>query len=786
MSYLEYPKQLLQTDEKNQIREINNYLIRLVDQLNHNYGSEGADALFDRVMKYASNTGNGNGALAGITPSQKDKYLNTFNNLKDLIISSAKEVYSSETEPIVQRFERSYTAISDKFGALDVLLDTEIEQSADGLKIVSKKLEGIVTETNNIKDMIKGYAGYIKMGWVDERNNKWGLDIGQVLDSFEISKSDNSTVSFSKYNKFFIRITPDKLSFYRDTEELCYMSENELYFPKANIVGGTIEIGDDGNGKYAFTVNNDGVIKATAGKIGGWSISGEAAWKPADEFWNNALYCSYKSSDSTEGYIAFVRKSTGLNSQGNYGKVFGVRQMNINPGTNKVYDFNAQNWNDNSQYNFYVQTDGKLYARNAVITGEITATSLTLKNIKIPYSSLSGTPEIPEMPDVSGFISKGGVVGSTPSEGATGFKVSKAGLLEASNAIIYGRIYASSGTIGGWDIEDRYLQSTTAAGWRVRIMNAANTSDESRIIYCTDISNGEDNAVDTFYVRRNGQLYASNATITGKITASSGNIAGWTISTNALTYKKTSTLSFGDNDTAFINPSGSGSYTLGGQTKSGWVLGIGSSFGVTKNGIVAAAAMTVSSMYTSNNLYVGDNICLNVTRTGQINSAETGYPIVLQWLNSAVHIGVNTKQLKLRGTEVYVNDGNFSIDIGNSYVIKNGNNNIAVMRYLSDGSGAFIRIGSSSYQTMIRGTKVRVNEDLEVGGTYGLKMPASGGTYKTFLRYYNNQVALGVSAEELRIYASRIYIPDWSADLKSTLDSFEARLKALEPDISNK
>ena len=54
-----------------------------------------------------------------------------------------------------------------------------------------------------------------------------------------------------------------------------------------------------------------------------------------------------------------------------------------------------------------------------------------------------------------------GVIGSEPSSGATGFKVSTAGLLQASNAVIYGTVYASSGTIGNWTIDGGNLKYGT-------------------------------------------------------------------------------------------------------------------------------------------------------------------------------------------------------------------------------------------------------------------------------------------------------------------------------------
>ena len=59
------------------------------------------------------------------------------------------------------------------------------------------------------------------------------------------------------------------------------------------------------------------------------------------------------------------------------------------------------------------------------------------------------------------YIAKDGTVGSTPSNGSTGFKVSSKGLLTASNAVIYGTVYSSAGEIGGWKIYDHLLRKET-------------------------------------------------------------------------------------------------------------------------------------------------------------------------------------------------------------------------------------------------------------------------------------------------------------------------------------
>lgn len=72
------------------------------------------------------------------------------------------------------------------------------------------------------------------------------------------------------------------------------------------------------------------------------------------------------------------------------------------------------------------------------------------------YSDLSGAP------DLQGYVSKDGVIGSQPSAGATGFVVSSAGLLQASNVVVYGTIYATAGTIGGFTLSGGSLVSTYA------------------------------------------------------------------------------------------------------------------------------------------------------------------------------------------------------------------------------------------------------------------------------------------------------------------------------------
>lgn len=87
-----------------------------------------------------------------------------------------------------------------------------------------------------------------------------------------------------------------------------------------------------------------------------------------------------------------------------------------------------------------VNLKGTVYATGGSFTGDIVANSLTLgSNVTIPEGNVAGS---------SSYIKKDVTLGYV-SQGYDGFQVSSNGLLKASNAIIYGTVYASSGSFSG-------------------------------------------------------------------------------------------------------------------------------------------------------------------------------------------------------------------------------------------------------------------------------------------------------------------------------------------------
>ena len=140
------------------------------------------------------------------------------------------------------------------------------------------------------------------------------------------------------------------------------------------------------------------------------------------------------------------------------------------------------------------------------------------------------------------------------------FKI--AGDVYANNGVFNGDIYAKGGTIAGWKIEDtRIRTANNELGSEGSMWLSSNGTGPSQNLPQTGnkVSIGDSEALNTwcigigknFGVTKDGTLYAKNAKIKGSITSSTisggsisgatitateGNIGGWKITENSLTY----------------------------------------------------------------------------------------------------------------------------------------------------------------------------------------------------------------------------------------------------------
>lgn len=245
-----------------------------------------------------------------------------------------------------------------------------------------------------------------------------------------------------------------------------------------------------------------GNITATTGTIGGFTANGTTLYK--DTTLSNKTYRAFMQATATPAATT---------------QAFGVRN---------VTDSDPQ---------FYVQYNGKLFAKNAEITGTVTTSDLTatgghIGSWDIGTSLLSTTATVSnveytsfmQVPNGSSVVNVFGVKAGT----AYPFRVTYDGNLYTE------KLNASGGTVGGWTIGSSTLYGETLAydtsgGAIVRnnYRTFIQIPDGTNSVNSFGIYNETDN-VYPFRVTYAGDLYTSRLNATG------GNIGGWTIGTNLL------------------------------------------------------------------------------------------------------------------------------------------------------------------------------------------------------------------------------------------------------------
>ena len=271
-------------------------------------------------------------------------------------------------------------------------------------------------------------------------------------------------------------------------------------------------LGTDGK-IYATNVDINGKITASSGLIGAWSID------------SNSIYSGTKGESSSE--------------------------FTSSPGSITLWSEGAIT----SRY-FRISTDGVMIASNVDVSGKITASSGSIGGWVVDSSSIySGVKSL----DNSSFtLSDGSItIWGSGAISSRYFRLGVDGKIYASNVDISGKIVASSGLIGSWSIDSNSIYSGTKA-----LDNGSNTIDDGSI---TIWGSG---AISSRYFRLgiDGKIYASNVDISGKISATSGVIGGWTINELSISGGNTIINSIGSitNGTSWtLNSDGSSSFAGG-------------------------------------------------------------------------------------------------------------------------------------------------------------------------------------------------------------------------------
>lgn len=158
-----------------------------------------------------------------------------------------------------------------------------------------------------------------------------------------------------------------------------------------------------------------------------------------------------------------------------------------------------------------------------------------------------------------------------------------------------GYLYSTSGSIAGWALNTTHIGNN--ATLNSATVGMASSSNATYSFW----AGGAYNATPNFSVTPAGVLKATEVDVTGKITASTGSIGGWTIDTNILYYNSNSP----SNSSLILTPSGKSSTISIGGSPSGtskiWAFTIKNKFGVTTAGDLYANSANITGTITATN-----------------------------------------------------------------------------------------------------------------------------------------------------------------------------------------
>lgn len=255
-----------------------------------------------------------------------------------------------------------------------------------------------------------------------------------------------------------------------------------------------------------FKVTNSGVITAKSGTIGGWNIESDKLYIGSG---SSFVGMRSASGDSTKVFFAGATDKVGSSAkfsvQAN-GKVT-IDSNNTTATANKILSIKKSGTEV-----FYINDLGKIYVANdADIKGKITATSGTIGSFNIGTYLTTN--------------SKGSY-----NDGKAGIFIGSTGIGLGANFYVTsaGAITAKSGTIAGFSFDTDEIYSGAVNDYKIDIRKPSTSTG-----YVFVAGTGSDwGGSNEFTVQADGTLKATKATITGKITANSGQIGNWNIATD--------------------------------------------------------------------------------------------------------------------------------------------------------------------------------------------------------------------------------------------------------------
>ncbi len=158
-----------------------------------------------------------------------------YRTLKSMVIQTAQQV-RQEMDRLAARLEGEYVAVSD-FGTYVERLNNYIEANPDAITQYYSFSSALQADIDAVSADFDDYRadtqGYIRTGIVyyDGAVPVYGVAVGQNLTATEVDGQP-----MVDQNNFRATFTARKLSFWQDTTEVAYVSDNQLYITNITVL----------------------------------------------------------------------------------------------------------------------------------------------------------------------------------------------------------------------------------------------------------------------------------------------------------------------------------------------------------------------------------------------------------------------------------------------------------------------------------------------------------------------------------------------------------------------
>ena len=251
---LAYPSIAGKTTQE-QLESMRRYLCSVTEQLN--LADWSAKATLTEISQAID--------ADSLSEAEKKTTLSGYGALKALIIKTA-DFAAANSETWSTKLSGSYVAISD-FGKYLEKTQLTIEGNSVGIKQLYDYTAGV----NNAFSV--NSQQYIKTGllYYKDAVPVYGVGVGNI----ETTVTDGGERVIDQTKNELVTVTPDRVSFWQDGQEVAYLSDKKLHFPS-----GTLEA--------AGAVLSGKITAAADSTFGPWTISESSIFRTANEFGGSA------------------------------------------------------------------------------------------------------------------------------------------------------------------------------------------------------------------------------------------------------------------------------------------------------------------------------------------------------------------------------------------------------------------------------------------------------------------------------------------------------------------